>query len=112
MNYVAFEAARAATRALGVCAVGGAVALAGLTVGPGQADAAIKCRGAYQVSGGNLIATPYCEDEYLAQVARTYGSRVSARRLRRSFSAKSELCQFIGRDSRVSDICQKFLPDG
>ncbi len=73
-----------------------------------SADAGIKCNGPWQVVAGSEIATPYCGDEYLAQVARSYGIRVSGRTIRRSYSTKSEICQFIGHDYRISDICIGF----
>ena len=72
------------------------------------AEAKIRCSGAYQIVQGQHIATPYCGDQYLAQVARTYGMRVSGRALRRSQSLKEETCQLIGHDNRVSDICTGF----
>jgi len=73
--------------------------------------AAIRCEGQFQISGGNRIATPYCEDAYLAQVARSYGSRVSAETIRHSPTAKVEICSFIGADIRVSDICSGYRPE-
>ncbi len=70
-----------------------------------SAEAAIRCNGRFQISGGREISTPYCEDEYLARVAREYGARVSGRRLRRDFGKKREICRLVGFDSRVLDIC-------
>ena len=71
-------------------------------------EARIRCNGAYQIINGSPHATPYCGDEYLARVARTYGIRVSGRRIRKDYSKKSEICQLIGHDNRVSDICTGF----
>ncbi len=67
---------------------------------------AINCRGQYQISGGREISTPYCEDNYLATVARGYGSRVSSAEIRNNPSTKREVCRFIGHDTRVQHICQ------
>ncbi len=75
-----------------------------------EAHAGIKCSGQFQVIRGNgQIATPYCEDEYLARVARGYGARVSGAAIRRSTSRKHEICRFVGHDSRVSGICAPYL---
>ena len=73
---------------------------------------AIECRGRYQIISGNPLSTPYCEDNYLAQVARSYGSRVSARQIRNNPNKKAEVCRFMGFDNRVSDICAGFRDDG
>ena len=85
----------------------GALALTVALVGTQSvpAVAKIRCEGAYQIVDGNRIATPYCGDNYLAYVARTYGSKVSARQIRNSPSKKQEICQWIGHDTRVQDIC-------
>ncbi len=67
---------------------------------------AIDCRGPYQRSGGQEFSTPYCEDNYLAAVARSYGSRVSNAEIRNNPNTKREVCRFIGHDTRVQHICQ------
>ena len=76
------------------------------------AEAKIKCDGPYQLSGGNTIRTPYCEDNYLAYVAREYGMGVSGAEIRQNYNAKRRVCQVIRHDSRVSEICIGVLPDG
>ncbi|MEO1205529.1 MAG: hypothetical protein AAFV45_04290 [Pseudomonadota bacterium] len=93
-------------RAVYMLAIG--AALCGLAGSP--AIAKIKCKGPYQVVGGNLIGTPYCGDGYLAGVARTYGFKYSAREIRGSFAKKQEVCRLIGQDTRVSDFCRSTLP--
>ena len=51
----------------------------GVAAAAGPASA-IECEGNFQIQkNGNQIATPYCQDGYLAIVARQYGMRVSAR---------------------------------
>lgn len=94
----------------------GYVALAGavlLVCGAiSSADARIRCNGAYQiVRGQGEVATPYCQDEYLAQVARGYGIRVSGAAIRRSTSRKERVCRAIGHDGRVFDICVNYRDD-
>lgn len=91
---------------LRACAVAaGAMAAIGLTAG---SAAAIECRGPYQVVQGNLLSTPYCEDGYLAKIAREYGTRVSAREIRNNPNRKQDVCRFMGHDNRVSHICQQY----
>jgi hypothetical protein len=71
--------------------------------------AAITCEGNFQVqSSGARIATPYCQDGYLAAVAREYGARTSAQAMRWNPSEKARICRFIGDDNRVRDTCQGY----
>lgn len=67
--------------------------------------AAFKCDEGYQNVSGNSISTPYCQDAYLAEVARTYGMKVSANAVRNNPNLKSEVCRFVGHDNRVRDNC-------
>lgn len=67
--------------------------------------AAIDCRGEYQVVQGDLLATPFCQDNYLAHIARQYGSRVSNAEIRHNPNTKADVCRFIGHDSRISHLC-------
>jgi hypothetical protein len=74
--------------------------------------AAIPCKGPYQIVQGQLIATPYCEDNYLARVAREYGIRVSNREIRQNPNKKQEVCRFMGSDIRVRQICAGYRDSG
>jgi hypothetical protein len=86
----------AATCLLGVAA----------TAGPASA---IECEGNFQVQkSGNRIATPYCQDGYLAIVAREYGMRVSAQAIRYNPSEKERVCRLVGEDNRVRDNCNQY----
>ncbi|CFX06163.1 exported protein of unknown function [Candidatus Filomicrobium marinum] len=76
------------------------------------AAAKIRCDGAYQIVNGSLIATPYCGDNYLASVAQSYGSHVSARAIRNNPSKKEEVCRLVGHDTRVQDICAPYTNFG
>ena len=76
----------------------------GLLTAP-PAMARILCDGNYQVINGQPLATPYCQDENLAQVARSYGMRVSGSAMRNSPSEKQRVCEFIGSDIRVREAC-------
>jgi len=69
------------------------------------AQARIICEKGLQRSGGRLISTPYCEDNYLAQVAREYGVRHSAEAIRNNPNLKRDVCRFVGRDIRVQHNC-------
>jgi hypothetical protein len=89
------------------------LALAGLGVMLSTpADARMRCDGNYQIINGQPHATPYCRDENLAQVARTYGMRVSGNAMRHSPSEKERVCRFIGYDIRVREACQGYGHDG
>jgi hypothetical protein len=81
-----------------------------IAVPSGSADAAIRCKKGYQLVSGNEIATPYCQDEYLAQVAREYGSPATGAKIRNNPNYKREVCRLVGRDIRVSTTCVDELP--
>ena len=78
----------------------------------GPAVARIRCQGSFQVTANGNIATPFCADNYLAQVARSYGTRVSDEAIRQNPILKERVCRFIGHDIRVEDICAGLLPEG
>lgn len=83
-----------------------AALLPAICLAPLPASAAgIVCKESYQVVRGQEIATPYCADNYLAQIARKYGMRVSNAEIRNNPNRKREVCRFIGHDIRVSDNC-------
>ena len=63
----------------------------------------LKCKGPYQVVQGNLIATPPCENAYIAKVARSYGHKVTAKQVRNNYHKKLEICDHIGHDTRISE---------
>ena len=97
------------TRRAAILAAFGAIITMSATI---HAQARIQCSGAYQVvRGQGQIATPYCEDQYLARVARRYGIRVSAAAIRRSPSRKEEVCRVVGHDGRVASICHNYRLD-
>lgn len=77
---------------------------------PSAADARIVCVDGFQKVGGNLIATPYCQDALLAKVAREYGMGASAARIRNNPNYKREVCRFVGNDIRVSEYCLQEAP--
>jgi len=90
------------------------VALAAVLIVPaGSAQARIACDGNFQITKrGESFATPYCQEQNLANVARSYGMRTSVEAIRRSISAKGDICRTIGYDNRVREICLPFRPDG
>jgi hypothetical protein len=67
--------------------------------------AAINCRNGAQLVQGNWLATPYCQDQYLAQVARERGFKTSASAIRNNPNHKKELCRFMFSDIRVAGTC-------
>jgi len=66
---------------------------------------AIKCENGYQRVQGNLIATPYCQDQLLAQVAVSQGFKTSAAKIRNNPNHKKEICRFVFNDIRVQQTC-------
>ena len=85
--------------------------VAGLGVVATAADARILCDGNYQIIKGQPHATPYCQDENLAQVARSYGLRVSGSAMRNSPGEKQRVCAFLGTDIRVREACHGYGQD-
>ena len=89
----------------------GALIIAGSAATP--AAAKIHCKGNAQlIYGQGEIITPYCEDEYLAKVAREYGAYYSGRQIRQNPSKKVEACELVGHDNRVADNCATVLDYG
>jgi hypothetical protein len=83
-----------------------------VVVAAAPADARMRCDGNYQIINGQPHATPYCQDENLAQVARSYGLRVSGSAMRNSPSEKQRVCAFLGSDIRVREACHGYGQDG
>jgi hypothetical protein len=76
------------------------------------AAARIRCDGAFQlIPGFGPHATPYCENTYLAAIARSYGFKVSDEAMRDSPRLKHEVCMQIGHDARLIGICDNDRPD-
>jgi hypothetical protein len=83
-------------------ALAAAVALAAFSA---TGEAKIACRDGYQRVQGQDIATPYCQDKLVAQVAREHGSRVRDNSILYNPSAKAEACRFVGHDTRLTTAC-------
>jgi hypothetical protein len=88
---------------VGIRAVACCLALASL--GSSYAEARIVCREGYQVVNGQEIATPYCGDNYVAEVARKHGFKVSNEAIRNNPSLKNQVCRYIGSDIRIKHDC-------
>lgn len=85
------------------------VAILAAAAGASQPAAAKpRCHEGIQDIGGRQISTPYCEDLYLAQVAREYGSRISFETIRDNPNAKKDICRLVGRDIRVNQTCNQY----
>src|SRR5262245_52215886 len=83
-----------------------------LLLAPGGADARIVCEGNFQIVNGLPVSTPYCRERVLADVARSYGWRVTDQEVRYSESTKAQVCRAIGFDNRVREVCAPYQPDG
>jgi hypothetical protein len=88
-----------------LCAALAACAVPLLTLASVPAEARIKCVKGFQIVNGSPIATPYCQDELVAQVAREHGMKVSAAKVRDNPNYKRNVCQFVGRDIRIYQAC-------
>ncbi len=76
------------------------------------ANARIKCNGQFQViKGEGEISTSWCQDHYLARIARSYGWKVSDRMVRENPNLKDRICRHIGHDFRLNMLCQSQSPD-
>jgi hypothetical protein len=75
------------------------------------AAARIECRGNFQVSKYGLISTPYCEEEQIARVARSYGHNVTGAEVRNNALTKVYLCQVYGYDTRLKGSCAGYAPE-
>ena len=74
-------------------------------------EARIQCRGNFQITKYGLLATPYCEEEQIAFVARSYGQNVTGSQVRKNPLMKVYLCQTLGYDSRLKGSCAGYGPD-
>lgn len=69
------------------------------------ASAGINCQDGNQLIQGNWMATPYCQDALLAQVANARGFKTSFAAIRNNPNHKKELCRFLFSDIRVQMTC-------
>lgn len=85
------------------------IAAPSLTITPAHA---IDCNGRYQIiKDHGELSTPFCEISYLVEVSRDYGYDHSFRAVRKSFFLKQKICDHIGHDIRIDDICRSFRSD-
>jgi hypothetical protein len=68
---------------------------------------AIECVRGLQSVNGQLLSTPYCQDTYLAEVAREYGLKASAAQIRNNPNFKKEICRTVFTDIRVQTTCEQ-----
>jgi hypothetical protein len=67
--------------------------------------AKIKCQGIFQVMKHGLLSTPYCQDQEIARVARSYGWKVTVAQVRNDPLKKVYICQALGNDNRLKGAC-------
>jgi len=82
-----------------------AVVAAAVLAAPVPASAAIQCRDGSQLIKGNWMATPYCQDKLLAEVANARGFKTTFAAIRNNPNHKKELCRFLYTDIRVQMTC-------
>ena len=78
---------------------------------PEPAAARIQCQGNFAISKYGPIATPYCEEEQIAIVARSYGWKVSGAEIHNNPLRKVYVCQILGSDVRLKGSCAGYGPD-
>ncbi len=78
----------------------------------GGTQAEIACNKGFQLVAGSWLSTPYCQDAYVADVARQYGFSASASQVRNNPLFKQRLCRFIGADIRIKESCDEVNPAG
>jgi hypothetical protein len=87
---------------------------AGVTLASPAADAqryrGIQCEGVFQVTKYGLHASPFCEERRIAQVARSYGYRVTDKEVQQGGLKKIHLCQALGYDNRLKEACAPYFP--
>ncbi len=76
------------------------------------AQAKILCNKGFQNVQGSWLSTPYCQDNYVADVAHEYGFKASAAEVRNNPLFKQRLCRFIGQDIRIKESCDEVNPAG
>jgi hypothetical protein len=82
-----------------------AVAVLAALVAAAPAAAEIKCQDGAQLVQGNWLATPYCQDKLLFEVANARGFKTSFAAIRNNPNHKKELCRFLFTDIRVQMTC-------
>ena len=87
------------------------LAVLALAFAAGPASARIECRGNFQITKYGPIATPYCEEEQIAAVARSYGTKVTGSQVRNDPLKKVYLCQIYGSDIRLKGSCAGYGPE-
>ncbi len=80
-------------------------ALLGAMAATLPASAEIKCQDGSQLVQGNWLATPYCQDKLLSQVANARGFKTSFAAIRNNPNHKKELCRSLYTDIRVQMTC-------
>ena len=78
---------------------------------PKQAHARIQCQGNFQITKYGPVATPYCEEEQIARVARSYGWTVTASEVHKNPLKKVYICQILGGDTRLKGSCAGYAPE-
>ncbi|ODA66916.1 hypothetical protein A7A08_02213 [Methyloligella halotolerans] len=90
----------------------GAAASLGLAIAAGvtllslaPAEAKIRCQGIYMQTQNGPIVTPYCSEQEIARVARSYGEKVTDAQVHNDALTKVRLCQRFGNDNRLKGAC-------
>jgi hypothetical protein len=89
---------------MGTCKLVIAAALTLVALGS-PALAEPNCENGAQLVKGNWMATPWCQDKLLAEVANARGFKTTFAAIRNDPNHKKELCRFLFTDIRVEGTC-------
>jgi hypothetical protein len=81
------------------------VAVLAAVTAASPAAAVPNCQDGAQLIKGNWMATPYCQDMLLFEVANSRGFTTSFEAIRNNPNHKKELCRFLYTDIRVEMTC-------
>ncbi len=88
----------------------GTVIIAIAAISTPAAATGITCDRQFQIVNGQKIATPFCADRLLGNVARERGIKVTDAQIRQSDNTKIDLCRRVGIDMRLRVICANYFP--
>jgi hypothetical protein len=86
-------------------------AVLAVLVMPNPVIAKIKCQGIFQITKNGNISTPYCQELQIANVARSYGWKVTDAQVRNDPLKKVYICQALGGDVRLKGACGAYAPE-
>lgn len=95
------------TKSMNSVGTSGGIFIAALVALAGPAAAGVACTpDGFQRVQGELVSTPFCQDNLVGRVAREYGLKVTDAEIRNNPNRKADVCRFVGQDIRAKHACQ------